>query len=147
MWKLIREKRKDGGATLVRLYQCPLRKQCGCMAGLRITEAPGWTQLDRCGTHNAKSHICAPVCVNHVTALCPAFRSVTSEKNQVAELRNTALKDKHRLSLSRISIAYRGFAPRIEAYKSSSDDTDATPNYKAIMKQLAAEKEEQVIVY
>ena len=143
MWKLIREKRKDGGATLVRLYQCPLRKQCGCMAGLRITEAPGWTQLDRCGTHNANSHICAPVCVNHVTALSPAVRSVTSDKNQVAELRNSALKDKRRLSLSRISVAYRGFTPKIQAYDSSSDDTDATPHYKAIMKQLAAEKEEE----
>jgi hypothetical protein len=138
MWKLIREKRKDSGATLVRLYQCPMRNQCGCMAGLRITEAPGWTQLDRCGTHNANSHICAPVCVNHITALCPAFRSVLSEKNQVAELGNRALKDKRRPT--------RGFAPRIEAYDSSNDDTDATPHYKAIMKQLAAEKEDQVIV-
>ena len=31
MWKLIREKRKDGGATLALLYRCPKRR---CMAGL-----------------------------------------------------------------------------------------------------------------
>ena len=35
---------------------------------------------------------------------------------------------------------------QIQAYDSSSDDTDATPHYKAIMKQLAAEKEAQIIV-
>ena len=85
--------------------------------------------------------------MNHGKALSPAVRSGTSDKNQVAELRNSALKDKRRLSLSRISVAYRGFTPKIQAYDSSSDDTDATPQYKAIMKLLAAEKEEQVIVY
>ena len=143
MWKLIREKRKDGGATLVRLYECPLRKQCGCMAGLRITEAPGWTQMDRCGTHNANSHISAPM---QTATSGPAFTYGTSDKNNVAELRNRALKDKRRLSLSRMSVAYPGFTPKIQAYDSSSDDTDATPDYKAIMKQLAAEKEEEQVV-
>ena len=96
--------------------------------------------------HNANSHICAPVCVNHVTALSPAVRSVTSDKNQVAELCTSALKDKRRLSLSRMSVPYPGFTPKIQAYDSSSDDTDATPHYKAIMKQLAAEKEEEQVV-
>ena len=84
--------------------------------------------------------------MNHVTTLSPAVRSVTSDKNQVAELRNSALKDKRRLSLSSMSVAYRGFTPKIQAYDSSSDDTDATPDYKAIMKQLAAEKEEEQVV-
>ena len=38
------------------MFRCPLRFRCGCKAGIRIMEAPGWKQLVWIGEHNADSH-------------------------------------------------------------------------------------------
>ena len=56
LWKQFREYPKHKGAILVRLFRCPLRHRCGCLAGIRIMEGADWMQLDRCGEHNANSH-------------------------------------------------------------------------------------------
>jgi hypothetical protein len=56
LWKPFHEYPKHKEAILVRLFQCPLRHRCGCLAGIRIMEGADWMQLDRCGKHNANSH-------------------------------------------------------------------------------------------
>ena len=56
LWKQFREYPKHKGSILVRLFRCPLRHRCGCLAGIRIMEGADWMQLDRCGEHNANSH-------------------------------------------------------------------------------------------
>ncbi len=54
--KQFREYPKQKGAILVQLFRCPLRHQCGFLAGIRNMEGADWTQLDRCCEHNANSH-------------------------------------------------------------------------------------------
>ncbi len=56
LWTQFREYPKHKGAILVGLFRCPLRHQCGCLAGIRIMEGSDWMQLDQCGEHNANSH-------------------------------------------------------------------------------------------
>ncbi len=53
LWKHFREYPKQKGAILVRLFRCPSRHRCGCLAGIRIMEGADWMQLDQCGEHNA----------------------------------------------------------------------------------------------
>jgi hypothetical protein len=56
LWKQFGEYTKERNTVLVRLFHCPMRHSCGCMAGLRVMEGPGWMQLDRCSEHHPESH-------------------------------------------------------------------------------------------
>ena len=56
MWILLNEYTKYDGTTLVRLYRCPMWKECGCRAGIRIKEGGDYITMDICGSHDKKSH-------------------------------------------------------------------------------------------
>ena len=55
LWKIVLEWITKQGVRN-RLFRCPMRFRCGCMAGIRIMEGPGWKQLHRFGEHDASSH-------------------------------------------------------------------------------------------
>jgi len=57
MWILLNEYTKYDGTTLVRLYRCPMWKECGCRAGIRIKEGGDYITMDICGSHDKKSHL------------------------------------------------------------------------------------------
>ena len=56
MWKQNKKQIKKKSGLEVITYRCPLLHHCNCMAGIRISRGPTYTQLDKISEHDAKSH-------------------------------------------------------------------------------------------
>jgi hypothetical protein len=55
LWQQVRDWTTKRGVRN-RFFHCPMRFRCGCTAGIRIMEGPGWKQLHKFGEHDASSH-------------------------------------------------------------------------------------------
>jgi hypothetical protein len=56
LWKQYSDCTKKKSGVRIWAFQCPLKHQTGCCAGIHILYCPAWMQLDWSGEHNANSH-------------------------------------------------------------------------------------------